>query len=100
MKVDLSRPVPNKVKYLPSRLTRTSDQRLRYSLPREQDSETPSLFLRSNERSADSPRESFVEGGTVCACLSKRRLYTSQKKEHLLLVTLPIRGSAGYLDEV
>jgi hypothetical protein len=33
--VDLSRPVPNRVNYMPSRLRRTSDQRLRYSLPRE-----------------------------------------------------------------
>jgi hypothetical protein len=52
MKVDLSRPVPNRVNYLPSRLRRTSDQRLRYSLPREQSSETPSLFLRSNRQPA------------------------------------------------
>jgi hypothetical protein len=61
IKVDLSRPVLNKVNYIPSRFKRTSDQRLRY---REHSSETPSpLFLRSKakkKRSSDSPRESLV----------------------------------------
>jgi hypothetical protein len=61
IKVDLSRPVLNKVNYIPSRFKRTSDQRLRY---REHSSETPSpLFLRSKakkQRSSDSPRESLV----------------------------------------
>lgn len=79
IKVDLSRPVPNEEIYFPSRLTRTSDQRLRYSLPREQNSETPSLFLRSKERSSDSLRECFVEGSTVRTLVRAEALYVTRK---------------------